>query len=374
VHNTADASNKEGGHQQSPLQLAETYPNRLNHRPHAARLARQPQLPHPPDPPADEASRSNCGNDVSPVVVHHAADEAYNLRAVANHKKRQHHEAQESSREDCGKEMAESHLGHAGGEDEQLEGRRWRQHGRQHDREKFMAVEGCLDLVEALRAHAFDQQDLAAFIPDQIDDDTAQRRTGRRHRRVQEQALRVGPDISGHDGVERHAQKSGVHHGESQYAPDAERLQHRQNQQGPFVEKVLQDGCQLPVISGQFLILRDCVAACSQSSNLSSSLREDVRNPNSSLSGCLRADLQVRPRLIKRAAQSAALPALRGYTDGESAFKMAKELNDLQKKPVRVEALSGRQKNRKNSAALSQLRAAAHSQDAIVLVDYVLHK
>ena len=55
-------------------------------------------------------------------------------------------------------------------------------------------------------------------------------------------------------------------------------------------------------------------------------------------------------------------------------MKMAKELNDLQKKPVRVEALSGRQKNRKNSAALSQLRAAAHSQDAIVLVDYVLHK
>ena len=106
-----------------------------------------------------------------------------------------------------------------------------------------MAIEGGLDFVEALLAHALHQQHLAALVPDHVDDDAAQRRARRRHGRVQQQAVRVGPDVARHDGIERHAEKGRVHRGESQHTPDAQRLQQRQDQQRPLVEKVLQGSC-----------------------------------------------------------------------------------------------------------------------------------
>ena len=52
--------------------------------------------------------------------------------------------------------------------------------------------------------------------------------------------MRLGPDVTGDDRVNWHAQKGGVYKGESQYAPDSQRLQNRQDQNSPFVEKVLQ--------------------------------------------------------------------------------------------------------------------------------------
>ena len=176
------------------------------------------------------AAAGNHGDHDSQVVVHHAAEEAHNLRAKANHQKRQEDEAQEASEEDGGQEVAEAHLGHAGGQHEQLERRRRRQHGGQHDGEKFVAIERGLDLVEALLAHALDQQHLAAFVADDVDDDAAQRRAGRRHGAVQHEAMGMGPDVAGDDGVERHAEERRVHGGKAQDAPDAQRLQHGQDQ------------------------------------------------------------------------------------------------------------------------------------------------
>ena len=79
-------------------------------------------------------------------------------------------------------------------------------------------------------------------------------------------------------------------------------------------------------------------------------------------------------RSFVTASSSAALPNF-ANTDWESVLnEEAKELNALQKKSVRVEALGGWQKDRKNSAAVARLRAAAHSQDTIVFFDHVLYK
>src|ERR1035438_4038209 len=68
-------------------------------RPDASRLTRRLQLPRSPNPPAHQAGRSNGGDDVSPVVVHHAADEAHDPRTIANYQKRKHYEEQKPSGE-----------------------------------------------------------------------------------------------------------------------------------------------------------------------------------------------------------------------------------------------------------------------------------
>ena len=108
--------------------------------------------------------------------------------------------------------------------------------------------------MEALLADALDQQHLAALVADQVDHDAAQRRAGSAHGGVQQEAFGVGIGVAGHDGVQRHAQKSRVHRGKSHHPPDPQRLQHRQNQQAPFVEQVFHAGLLIlrerPVLTG----------------------------------------------------------------------------------------------------------------------------
>src|SRR5271165_3837275 len=100
--------------------------------------------------------------------MQNAAKEAHDLGTEADHQKRKDDEAQESSEEDCGQEMGEPHLSHAGRKYKQLERRRRRQHGGQHDGEELVAIERSLDLVETHLAHALDQQHLATLVPDEV--------------------------------------------------------------------------------------------------------------------------------------------------------------------------------------------------------------
>ena len=100
-------------------------------------------------------------------------------------------------------------------------------------------------------ADAFDQQHFSALVADEVDHDAAQRRAGRAHRGVQQEAPGIGIGISRHNGVERHAEEGRINGGESQYAPDAQRLQQRQDQQAPFVEEMFQNSGQLSVASCQ---------------------------------------------------------------------------------------------------------------------------
>ena len=110
-------------------------------------------------------------------------------------------------------------------------------------RQELVPLERGFDFVEPLLADAFDQQHLSALVADEVDDDAAQRRAGRAHRCVQQEAPGIGIGISRDDGVERHAEEGRVDRRESQHAPDSQRLQQRQDEQAPFVEKMFQNSC-----------------------------------------------------------------------------------------------------------------------------------
>ena len=96
------------------------------------------------------------------------------------------------------------------------------------------------DLVEALLADALDQQYFAAFVADPIDQDAAQRRAECGHHGIEQELSGIRVGVAGDNGVERHAEEGRVHGGKSGDTPDAERLQHREDQQGPFVEEMFQ--------------------------------------------------------------------------------------------------------------------------------------
>jgi hypothetical protein len=149
---------------------------------------------------------------------------------------RQHQKSHAPPGKDSQQKMPELHFGNRRREHEELERGRRRQHGGEHQAPERMLIEGFVEFLEAFGRNAFPQQLLAAFVADQVNDDTAQCRSGRGQKDIQQKAPAVLIDIGSNHRVHRQAEKGRIHGGNQEHAPRAQRLQQRP-QEGAVAEK-----------------------------------------------------------------------------------------------------------------------------------------
>src|SRR6266700_2390570 len=86
----------------------------------------------------------------------------HDLGAKKNSQDRQNAKADEASTDDGGQEVGHLHLEHAGGEDEQLEWRRRRQHGGDHQGQELLPFKAVADALQSCLADSFQQKQLAS--------------------------------------------------------------------------------------------------------------------------------------------------------------------------------------------------------------------
>ena len=102
-----------------------------------------------------------------------------------------------------------------------------------------MLIEGAVEFVKPLRRDALAQHSFAPGVSDQVQHDTAERRTGRSHQNIQKEARAVLIHVTGDHNIHGQADGGGVQAGDDEYAPSAERRQQYPQESGVAVENVL---------------------------------------------------------------------------------------------------------------------------------------
>ena len=95
-----------------------------------------------------------------------------------------------------------------------------------------MLIEGAVEPVKPLRRNAPAQHSFAPGVSDEVQHDTAERRTGRGHQHVQKEARAVLIHVAGGHNIQRQADGGGVQAGDNEYAPGTERLQQYPQESG----------------------------------------------------------------------------------------------------------------------------------------------
>jgi hypothetical protein len=150
------------------------------------------------------------------------ASDLHDIRAELQRENSKNEETHEPSSEDRDKKMGEVHFECGRCQDNRFE-RSWRrQHRRKHQRPELMLVERSMDFLVPFWRKSLSQKNFAARVPDDVDHDAADSRSGRGKQHVDEKTVRISVNVSGHNRVHGKSHKSGVHRGDGEDTPDAQ--------------------------------------------------------------------------------------------------------------------------------------------------------